>query len=216
LENGSAGIEMKEIDVAATDFLLSAESFTFFFLISKREDGTLKGPFLVLFLASGLSAAIGGIFHGFVEPATRLGALLWWLTLLAIGLTSYGFALVGAKLAFVEKWVSTFKTLLTALCAAYLVCTIFIREFLVAILFYVPATLLALYGFVHSYRKFGGWRLFAGFTGVGISLVAPVIQQLKFSLPSLHLTHNAVYHVVLMIALALFFVGAGGVLHETD
>jgi hypothetical protein len=207
---------LKELDVALTDGLLAGETFLFAFLLSKRPAGALKGSFLNVFIGSGSAAAAGAVYHGFAEPGTAAGDVLSWVILLSLGLAARGFALIGARLSFDAAAESAFRKALPALGTIYVLGLVVKREFWMALLLYVPATLLALRGFIKAYRVKGRRRFLAGIAGLILSLAAAVVQRSGLSSHALGLTHNALYHLILMGAFGFFFMGAGGVLDGSD
>lgn len=196
--------------MALTDFMLTVESFLFAFCVSKKDLGALKSPFLIVFAAFGLASLTGGVLHGFLDPGTGPGAVLWWATLLGVGLAGCGFALVGARLLYDGERFARARRVVGLLYGVYFLCTLGERRFWLAILFYVPATLLTLLGFLTVYRNLGERRTLIGIAGLVLSLAAPAVQQLGVSLHPVYLTYNAFYHVILMISLALLFAGLGG------
>ena len=84
------------------------------------------------------------------------------------------------------------------------------QSFIVAIVFYAPAMVFALIAFVLAYRSSGRSLLLFAVAGIVLSLVAAVIQQTQTGIPSLRLTHNALYHLVQAAGLLLIFLTARG------
>lgn len=207
---------MKEKDVAITDFILCIESFLFvIFLIKNNVSYSYKKSFLILFIGFSISSLIGGIFHGFFnDPSNPWQATFWQATLICIGICSYGFALSGIHLIYDFKQIQKYNYFLISVLIGYITITFYYHDFLIAIIIYLAAAILTLSGFIITYLKSKNNQIAMGIAGLLISLIAPIIQQLEVSLPIFHLTHNAVYHIVIMIALYLFYQGVVGVLNN--
>lgn len=200
---------MTEVDVALTDYMLFLEAAWFATAIqTSRHKSDLATYLIITFAGFALASFLGGTTHGFFNTLDSvLHTPLWWATLVFIGITATGFALSGLVLIGARAFQYGRKAVLTAL-VVYFVVTVFHQAFLVAIIFYVPATLLCLVGLITANRRCPGRGISPGIAGLLISLIAPIIQQLQLSVHPEYFTYNAVYHVVLMLALFLFYKGA--------
>ena len=197
---------MTQIDVTLTNFILFIESVTFAFFVS-REKNEMKTPCLIIFLSLGSAALLGGLHHGFGSYLpVAINSFIWWLTLLLIGINAYGFALIGLALLVPSK-VQVFHKSLLFLLGIYILSIIFQRSYLMAIIFYLPSVFLTIAGFYAVYRKYPDGQIKIGIYGLGLSLLASVIQQLEINIHPVYFTYNALYHVMLMIALYMFYVG---------
>lgn len=205
---------MKEIDVALTDFVLAAQTFFLSRRIWKRPPvNPLRESFLILFLGFGLASAAGGIVHGFTTHGTLTHSVLWTITLVSIGVTACGFALAGSRLVWEESRARAADRIILGVFIFYGTVLIFHRAFLIAILFYVPATLVTLAGLAAHARRHGPDRCVRiGVAGMVLSLAAPFVQIFGISLHPVYFTYNAVYHVIMMIVVGLFYVGVEAVL----
>lgn len=202
---------MTEIDVALTDFLLFLESgwfATFIGLDAVRS--ALVRNLRITFAGFSLASLLGTASHGFFNsPDDPFHVPLWRLTLVIVGVTAAGFALTGLTL-FGERFLRYGQWIVLVILMSYVVATAVRPEFIVAILFYVPATLICLAGLAIARGRCPGRGLGIGVLGLVVSLVAPVVQQLQLSVHPVYLTYNSVYHVILMFALYLFYLGAKG------
>src|SRR2546428_4736678 len=73
---------MTELDVALTDYALAIECALFTYLVQRREHALFFGSAAVASLA-------GGTVHGFFLDVRTLGnAVVWRITLIAIGVTA--------------------------------------------------------------------------------------------------------------------------------
>lgn len=201
-----------EPDVALTDFGLAAECALFAgWLHWRTQAGSpLRRWFVVLFVALGVGALLGGITHGFLADQQSDGyRIAWAATLISIGVVALSSWAIGAHILFPEE---TAKRIVVA--AGWLfglnVATVLwlSQSFAVAIVFYAPATAFVLVAFVLSYRRWRKLYLLPGVAGLALSLAAAVIQQTKTGIPSLGLSHNALYHLVQAVALLLIFLTA--------
>ena len=205
-----------EPDVALTDFGLAAECALFAgWLVWRGSTSKLCRWFVVLFVALGLGALLGGITHGFLPDAGSDAArAVWNATLIAIGVAAVASWAVGAYVLLADntaRWVLAAAALLFALNVAVVLYVS--QSFFVAIAFYAPAIMFALIAFVLAYRASGKAVLLFAIAGIVLSLIAAVIQQTQTGIVALGLTHNALYHLVQAVGLLLIFLtarGAGG------
>src|SRR5207248_3788197 len=94
LPHSACGRGMTEPDVALTDYALALECTVFAYLLQRREHTLFFGSAAVASLA-------GGTVHGFFLDARTLGnAVLWRLTLIAIGVTAASAWVLGACVLF--------------------------------------------------------------------------------------------------------------------
>ena len=99
-------VTLIEPDVALTDFGLAAECALFAGWLFRRglTGNPLRRWFVVLFVALGLGALLGGITHGFLPDAgSDVARAVWAATLMAIGLAAFASWAVGAHVLFAEQ-----------------------------------------------------------------------------------------------------------------
>ena len=189
-----------EPDVALTDFGLAAECALFAgWLVWRGAAGSPLGRwFVVLFVALGIGALLGGVTHGFLpETGSDAARMVWNATLMAIGVAALASWAVGAHVLFAEntaRWIMTAAALVLMLNVAVVLYVS--QSFQVAIAFYAPAMIFALAAFVLAYGASGNAVLLFAIAGIVLSLVAAVIQQTHTGIAALGLTHNALYHLV--------------------
>ena len=213
-----------EPDVALTDFGLAIECALFAgWLVWRGSAGSALGRwFVVLFVALGTGALLGGITHGFMpDPGSDAARAVWNATLIAIGVAAWASWAVGAHVLFAEHMARWFLTAAALLFALNVAVVLYVSQsFLVAIAFYAPAIMFALIAFVLAYRASGAAVLLFAIAGIVLSLIAAVIQQTQTA--ALGLTHNALYHLVQAVGLLLIFLTARGLgacgpqLHDAD
>ena len=199
---------MHEPDVTLTDYALTLECglFAYWLLVHGQADNPLRLWFAVFFASIGLAAFSGGTVHGYFPNADTFGhSVLWGATLIAIGLTALCGWIIGARLycsGSVAAWIQSGAV---ALFVLYCGVVLFVwRDFRVAVVYYLPATLflLIVYGLVYQQGRESAIGI--GLLGLVLTLVAAGIQQARWSLHPVYLSSNALYHVVQ--ALALFFI----------
>lgn len=207
-----------EPDVALTDFGLAVECALFAgWLYWRGAAGSPLGRwFVVLFVALGTGALLGGVTHGFLpETGSDAARIVWNATLIAIGVAAWASWAVGAHVLFANstaRWVLLAAALLLMLNVAVVLYVS--QSFLVAIVFYAPAIIFALIAFVLAYGASGNAVLLFAVAGIVLSLIAAVIQQTHMGIAALGLTHNALYHLVQAVGLLLIFLTARGLASE--
>ncbi len=191
-----------EPDVTLTDLGLALEGAVFAWLLARP--GTAGQPlrrwFVLFFAASAVAALLGAIVHGLRAP------LLWPLVLFAIGVTA--FAACGAGTAMLLSTEAARRSMRLAVvglaCYGALVFAA-PQAFTLAILAYLPATILLLIAFARASRMRGESAVGFGVLGLLLTLVAAALQQARVALPAL--SHNTLYHLVQAAALAMIFAG---------
>ncbi len=200
---------MDEILVSATDYLLAIECliFTAILLPVKAAWPEMRRFFAIFFAGTAVASLAGGIYHGFFSTsASNAGDLYWVAVMAALGLVACAGWSIGACLLFVEP----LKGRLVRLAAfEFLIYFIYVaaahREFWVAIANYSPAVLFLIYAFAQTYRRRPARPVLAGLVGLGVTVLAAVIQRTSWSLELFHLNNNSTYHLVQAIGLFLIF-----------
>ena len=204
---------MTEPDVALTDYLLALEAALFSVLVWKGEvPQNLRLPFTIFFGATALAAAAGGTVHGFFATGTsRLGVVLWRATLVALGVTAFAAWMIGARMLLPEAPADRVQILAAIIVAVYTVVVVAIKDrFWIAIVHYLPPTLFMLAAFVVAAVTSESLSAFSGLLGMVLTLVAAGVQQRKIALHPTYFNHNALYHAIQAVALALIYLGARG------
>ena len=199
-----------EPDVTLTDWALSVEAGVLAILAARA--GTPRA-WVVFFGSIAVAALLGGISHGFFpDTADPRAAALRRTTLLALGVTSAAAfsASAGALLNTTPARRVTLSAIGLATVYAAVV-SVVTDAFAVAIAAYLPATAFLFVAFVAVYRATGATAPLAGAIGVGVLLLGSWVQWRGIAASALGLGHNALYHVIEMIALPLLYRGARGV-----
>jgi hypothetical protein len=205
---------------AMTDFLLAAEAF---FLSGRLfgETGT-RGSAAWFWAAAlfflGLAALLGGIDHGFLEPAARVATpaiqagratitarlAAQRLTWLAIGLLTFCTVLTLGRQFFPARSLPIFMAagLLQFLLFGTLV--VLRGRFILVGLNYAPVLLLFLaLNILGLGRGNGSWPMTVGLL---VSLLASGVQASGFDRLR-PIDHNGLYHLLLMVAAGFLFIG---------
>lgn len=200
---------MNQPDVTLTDFALALESAIFFVLIARLPvPSKLRKPTLVLFLSLSLSALAGGISHGYLyDPSTIAAQACWRATLIFIGGVALScWWLCSAFLSGRKAYFLTQVALIEFF--AYVIFVSTVRQnFGYAILNYLPPVTFLLVVLLWRAREPEMRNALWAAAGLALTFVAAGIQQMKIALHPDYFNHNALYHLVQGIAIALLFIG---------
>jgi hypothetical protein len=200
---------MTQVDVSLTDYGLAAECACFAYLIARlRARATsLPAAFMAFFFSIAIAAAAGGTVHGFFLDESSPGyRILWPFTLIVMGITALSGVHIGASLQFSRTTAIYINRVALAVFMAYFVIVLFIRrDFLIAILDYLPALIFVGGAFLLAHRRQKKPAFLIGFLGVCIMLFAAAAQQAKVGIHPRYFDHNAIYHVLQAIALFMIF-----------
>lgn len=209
-------MSLMEPDVALTDYGLTIECAMLAILLYRqgRRGDAIRFWFITLFAALGFGAFWGGTEHGFIENKTSgIHGLVWSATLLSIGVAAPAAWTIGARLLFLERgarWVTSAALVVFALYSATVIAVS--REFWIAIVHYLPATVFLLIAFLIEYRRTPQGYLRAGIVGLALTFVAAAVQQTGFGLHPEYLNHNALYHLIQALGFFLIYRCARGLI----
>lgn len=198
---------MLETAVALTDYLVAAECAALAALLLREKNSGARTSFLLMFGSVGIAAATGGTVHGFFGDETSAGyQALWVATLLCFGvMTLAGWRIGAALLLPPTVWAKRAEKIALAAFGIYAVVVIAgAREFMVAVVNYLPAVVFMLAGFVKLYRQTKAAPVMAGIAGLLLTFAASGIQQAKIGVAS-WLDHNTLYHLLQFVSLYLIF-----------
>ena len=162
-----------------------------------------------MFAFTSLASFTGGILHGFFDSPTKSLHLLFWdTTLLSVGAVAVSIFNLAAELLKLAQQ-NRIRILAATVVASIAYCAYVLtgyRNFLTAILFYLPSTVLMFWGIIQSYQRHRTRAGLFGITGMVLTYVAAVIQQIEsFYVEPYILNHNSVYHILQGIALYLLY-----------
>jgi hypothetical protein len=200
---------MTEPDVTLTDYLLVVECAAFAWLIARRPARleALRRWIVAFFLFTALAALSGGTVHGFFSANDGgMGSVLWKLSMLAIGATALAGCAIGARLLFARDGAARVVGIAAVLAGVYAATILFVNDaFWIAVVGYLPAAALLFVAFLTAaVRERASWAR-RGAWGLAASFVAAAVQQLRIGLHPAYFNHNALYHLVQAVALALVF-----------
>ena len=193
---------MTEPDVALTDYALAIECALFAYLIHRTERR-------LFFASAALASLAGGTVHGFFLDGRTLGnAVLWRITLMAIGVTAASAWAIGARVSFRAPAARAITIAAAAGFAGYAVLTLFITQaFRAAVVFYLPAVVFLLIVLSGAYVRTRDRGVLVAIAGLGLMFIAAAVQQARIALHPTYFNHNALYHLLQAVALWLLFLG---------
>jgi hypothetical protein len=205
---------MTEPDVTLTDYGLALENALLTYLLYRQSvtHKSLRAWFALFFASTGAAALGGGTVHGFfLDEASAGYAVVWPLTLIAIGVAAMAGWSIGARIQFSEipaRWISLVAALeLAGYCAIVLWVT---QTFAVAVANYLPAAIFLSLAFISAYRRAAPQqqRIGLGFWGLLLTFIGTALQQAEIGLHPRYFNHNALYHLIQAVALFLIFLAA--------
>ncbi|MGH7636763.1 MAG: DUF6962 family protein [Gemmatimonadaceae bacterium] len=203
---------MTEPDVTLTDYGIALECAILCVLLARLSvaNAAVRRWSIVLFASIGAGALFGGTVHGFFLDESSLGnRILWPATLLALGVTSMAMWFMGASAALREPRAGFLRRAAVAALVVYAAIVLFVdQRFVVAIAMYLPATVFLLVILCVLYARHRMQPLAIGIAGLLLTFVAAAVQQLRIAVHPVYFNHNALYHVVQGVALAMIYVGA--------
>lgn len=201
---------MTDPDVTLTDYGLALLCAVLVWRLWRGRRLGLPGRWLRLFFGGvGAAAALGGTVHGFfAAEGTTAHEVLWSATLISIGVAALAAWGLGARLVLRDGLARGLIGLAGLVFLAYVALVLAgYREFRIAILHYVPATVFLLLAVLLANRRRPGSGLRLAAAGLALSFVAALLQQLGIGIHPVWLDHNALYHAFEAGALVLLYVG---------
>ncbi len=201
---------MHEPATTLTDFALALECLVFAVVLARRGLSPSRRDWVLFFSAVALAAFLGGLSHGIgFESGSPVGGAVWRAVLVAVGLSALAGWRVGAGLVLSAGPAQAVRLGAALVFVAYCFAVVFVYpKFTLAVLHYLPAMVFTLVCLVIAARSRRSRPLAIAAAGLVISLGAAVLQQRGVGIHPVHFDHNALYHVIQMVALALLFVGA--------
>lgn len=216
-DDGAAAARAAERAVAWTDFALGIEAAAFAVLIARDHragHAPIKGPLVTFFGATAAASLAGAALHGTDQADPRRRGL-WRFALGSIGLASLSSWFLGARLS-LSGGASTTVTRLAAIAHVPYFSAVLSgdRPFAVAIGSYVPGALF-LGGSLASRLRDRPHRRSAATALVAllITFLAAGVQVGRIGLTR-RFDHNALYHTLQGIGIAIFYRAATAMLGE--
>lgn len=201
---------MTEPDVALTDFALTLECCA---LAARVTPARIADPWQrsgarLMFGATALATLVGGITHGFLSKAPgRVQDGMWLIIFAAAGLASLGCWVIGSSALFPRRAARDVNLVGVVLFLVYLVSALAsIQSFLSVLLATVAAAAMLLAAF--AVASFGRHRSLGllGIVALVLVFAGSLVQRSGLDIHP-RFTHDALYHVILGVALLLLAVG---------
>jgi hypothetical protein len=203
------GVTIHEADVALTDVGLALLGGWIAFSLGGMHPRTDVQTYGARINAALAVAAFGGaLFHAFfpAKVATASGRAMWLFTTTAIAVATSYMLLLALRLV-APKW--SYRKVAAVIVGIAFVGTIAFVDpsYRTVVLFYGPALLLLLAAATREAVRSteSAWWLVAG--GLGLSVLAALLQQARVRLHPIYADHNALYHVVQAVALFVLYRG---------
>ena len=202
-------IELTRPAVSLTDFALAIEcaAFTVMLTPPPATDPVLRRWFVVFFASVAAASLLGGTMHGFFEYSTSpLRTVLWVGTLLSILVTSFTVWSIAALLQLQQRASQYVRWFAGAQMIVLSIVVLFVtREFVIAIVAYLPAALFLFVAMILTYRRRRDRALASGVAGLALVFIGAAVQQSGVALHPVYLDHNTLYHVLQGVALWLIY-----------
>lgn len=187
-----------EPTTAATDFLIAAACGAFAMSLATRGV-RIEWPFG--FALGGISALLGGTWHGFRSAFTpRAQTTMWMLTLLAFGASAASFGAGAISVAAPDVQTLTLRLAAVTMLGIYAVAALHKPSFAtagrMALLMLVTFTAMSAHLFLRGAPRSGAWMVASV-----ILNVAGVVVQLRNLAPHPRFNHNDLFHVFQLAAL---------------
>ncbi len=190
--------------VSLTDFLITALCMVFCWKLwtQPADKKKLNYNFFGLFCSIGIAALLGGIVHIYGEIKGDVLNVLWMLTIINVGISSYNLWIVNMRLMLPDSLFRYGSLIGRSFFGLYVLFVLFINhEYYVAIVSYIPAAALLFFILLmRSIRERNRYYLF-GLGGLLLTFVAAVIQHYRLEVVALYLDHNSLYHIVQAVGL---------------
>jgi hypothetical protein len=192
---------------AITNFILASEVFFLAGMLcktGKQHYSALWFWALFMFLL-GASALSGGIDHGFIEPlAAAMPFDFYLITDCVLGLMTAALLLTVTQQYIAPKLRIYFYIIAALQLAVFLFLAFTSGSYLVVIFNYLPVVLLLLVFSLLAMRQ-NRWA-WAMVTGIVLSLIASAAQAMHVNM-FLPLDYNGLYHVIMLAAVILLYLG---------
>ena len=192
---------------ALTDFILAGEGLFLAGLLIARPKARYSAAWFwqIALLLLALSAFLGGVDHGFVQPLgeTHARRAVHHATWIVIGLMTVATVLTIAE-QFLGRWRRAAYAAAVVQFAAYLVAIPIVDSYAVVIVNYVPVMLWSLVCNVRGLRDGSGtWPMILS---IVVALLSSAAQALNWRLSDV-IDRNGVYHLGMMVAVWLSYKG---------
>lgn len=191
---------------SVTNFVLASELFFLAGLMVRTPKARFSAAWFWAgaMLALATSALIGGIDHGFVEPA---GLSRYWVqrpNWIVVGLATFCMLLATSRQFLAPRWQRPVLVLGTIQLVAYAILVLQVEDFRIVIANYLPVMLLLLVLSIRGTRYGGGsWQMVAG---ILLLLAASLVQVLRVDVFS-PVSGDGLYHLISMAGVVFMYWG---------
>jgi hypothetical protein len=189
-----------------TNFILASELFFLAGLMTRTPKVRLSAAWFWAGAMTALatSALLGGIDHGFVEPAGQSRYLIQRSNWIVMGIVTFCTLMTTARQFLPSRWQGPVLVLATIQLLVYALAVTRIDSFAIVIVDYAPVVLLLLALSIRGLRDgLGSWQMV---TGIVVLLVATAVQSVKLDLPG-PLDGDGLYHVIAMAGVPFMYWG---------
>jgi hypothetical protein len=189
-----------------TNFILASELFFLAGLMVKTPKAHFSAAWFWggAMFALALSALIGGIDHGFVEPAGLSRYFVQRPNWIVVGVATFCMLLATARQFFPPRWQRPALILGTIQLVVYAIAVLQVGDFRIVILNYAPVMLLLLLMSVRGLtRGTGSWQMVVG---VLVLLAASAVQALHVDVFN-PLDQNGLYHAISFVGVLFMYLG---------
>jgi hypothetical protein len=189
-----------------TNFVLAAELFFLAGLTVRTPKARFSAAWFWggAMFALAVSALLGGIDHGFVEPAGLDRFAIQRPNWIVVGIATFFVLLATSRQFLPASWQGPVLALGALQLALYVLAVVAVGDFRVVILDYAPVMLLLLALSIRGSRaRTGSWSMIVG---VVLLLTASVVQALRVDTLE-PLDHDGLYHVISMVGVLFLYWG---------
>lgn len=210
---------MTEMDVMLTDYGLMVLCSVLASLLRRRADeGFFRTQFELFFGAVAVASLFGGTVHGFfLNENTPAHQILAALTFISIGVAGFSVWTISARMLFDQERAKLISKMMLGVLVMYIIVVLkfalsftlsLMKDYIVAIVYYLPAAVAFLGVLLRKYLKGHEKQILFGILGLFLTFVAAGIQQAKIGLSPVYFNHDALYHLVQAAGLYLIFLCA--------
>jgi hypothetical protein len=189
-----------------TNFVLAAELFFLAGMMARTPKARFSAAWFWAgaMLALATNALLGGIDHGFVEPAGLDRSWIRQPNWIVLGLVAFCTLLATARQFLAPRWQLPALVVGLVQLAVYVVVVLQVDDFTVAILNYLPVVLLLLVLSIRGRSDgSGSWPMVVGLV---LLLVASAVQYLEVDVLA-PLLHDGLYHVIAIAGVPFLYWG---------
>ena len=196
-----------EPTTAITDFIIFVLGCYFGWSTFYILGSTFHLLWSITFFVLSIGALLGGISHGFGPRFSKLEKkVLWILTLIFVGLSAL-MLLLSVLMFFINGSIGFLIIFLFVFLFVFYIYTILKNDsFLIAIKFYLPILIGALFCFLYTFINKGYTGSLFISIGLIVTLVASLVQMSKITLHK-YFNYNDFFHVLQIIGMYLMYEG---------